>query len=172
MEAALIAAVKAHPIVLPTNLESLLAKLKYKRATIDHVPKAMAAHLMKQLSKVIKHHMQVQISEQLKPDHQVQLDTYHAALKRQASSFFYIFQVSPNVIKLGLTGNLNQRQKTLQTYREKKVKLIGFVEHISNSSGRKSWPNGDLDARVELNCLTLTHCFAMAKAWSIFSLPK
>jgi hypothetical protein len=129
MEAALIAVVKAHPIALPDDFESLLAKLKYKRATIDNVPKAMAAHLMKQLSKVMKHHLQVQIRKQMTPVHQTKLDTYHAALKHQASSFFYIYEVSPNVFKIGLTGNLTQRQKTLQTYREKKVKLIGFVEH-------------------------------------------
>jgi len=127
MQAAIIAAIKAHPPSMD-DLESTLAQIKYRGKDMTKFPKAYAAYLERQISKVVRYQLASAITDQVKPEHEGVLTTFNTKQDKLATSFFYVYRLAPNLIKVGLTGNIQQRRHSLQTCREKQIELVGYTE--------------------------------------------
>ena len=113
----------------PLDLESFgctLASVKFTDESLSAFPDVLTAKILAKMRAVIAGH----IASQLTHQHEQVFDEFRRARDHRATSVFYVADWSPWTIKLGLTGNLDHRRRTLQTYSSQ---LVTFMGEITNT---------------------------------------
>ena len=109
-----------------TDIVNIIGSVSSPDVTIEHFPRRAAKWLMKRNQHVIETSLANLLEQNMVPHigklFQMRIDNLTLAGK-----YFYVFKLTSNIYKIGMTGDVKNRLSTLQTAREENILEIGSV---------------------------------------------